>query len=422
MVKKVENANKNDLYYISKNIVSPVLISYTLWLLKTAKSRGISTLYFLARDGYVLREIALQLSKKYDFDIDCRYLYCSRAALRSASFHLADQEGMNLLFYHSNHVTLSSLFQRMNMPFSLQEIFLNDWKIEDSELTRKLSSADLEYYKEKFRNHPQFQSYITEWSRSTYTNTINYFHQEELFNQPIVAIVDSGWSGTIQRGLRQLLISDGYKGKIIGFYFGLYQEPKPEDGEYLPWFFSKKEHLKNKLLFNNVLFECMLSAPHGMTITYKFNGQAYEPVQTTHPSNGMLEKIAIQIQGILDGVTDFLTTSQNAKHSIAANNHLCRLMTFPHKKEVEAYNDFIFCDDITESRFTKLAADNQRIYLKDCLLSRRLWRKFTHQSKDIFVPFWLYGILAYEPSLVKREWYRFNFLVYDLINLILNRT
>ena len=116
MVKKVENANKNDLYYISKNIVSPVLISYTLWLLKTAKSRGISTLYVLARDGYVLREIALQLSKKYDFDIDCRYLYCSRAALRSASFHLADQEGMNLLFYHSNHVTLSSLFQRMNMP------------------------------------------------------------------------------------------------------------------------------------------------------------------------------------------------------------------------------------------------------------------------------------------------------------------
>ncbi|MFR1474267.1 MAG: hypothetical protein ACLSB9_00195 [Hydrogeniiclostridium mannosilyticum] len=54
-----------------------------------------------------------------------------------------------------------------------------------------------------------------------------------------VAVVDTGWTGSIQRSLRQLLRSAGGNGGISGFCFGLYQEPKdPADGDYMAWYFS----------------------------------------------------------------------------------------------------------------------------------------------------------------------------------------
>lgn len=71
------------LYEVSREHTAPVLLDYVQWVLKEAQARNITTLYFLARDGFVLREIAERVCMKDRIPIHCRYLYCSRASLRS---------------------------------------------------------------------------------------------------------------------------------------------------------------------------------------------------------------------------------------------------------------------------------------------------------------------------------------------------
>ena len=71
-----------------KEFVGPILFDYVWWILYQAQQRGIQRLYFLARDGYLLREIAQQFCARFGLKIECRYLYCSRAALRMPSYHL----------------------------------------------------------------------------------------------------------------------------------------------------------------------------------------------------------------------------------------------------------------------------------------------------------------------------------------------
>lgn len=104
-----------DLYSISKEKVAPVLYSYVNWVLNNAKERKIHTLYFLARDGYILKKIAELICERYQWNMECRYLYCSRASLRMPSYHLIGDEAYDLIFASGYHVTLNTFFDRIEM-------------------------------------------------------------------------------------------------------------------------------------------------------------------------------------------------------------------------------------------------------------------------------------------------------------------
>ena len=70
--------------------------SYVFWVLQEAEKAGIHTLFFMARDGFVLKIIADKLSEMYFPSIKCKYFYCSRRAVKSALFtEYAIQEGLN---------------------------------------------------------------------------------------------------------------------------------------------------------------------------------------------------------------------------------------------------------------------------------------------------------------------------------------
>lgn len=75
------------LYNFGKEKLAPVLYAYIYWVLKEAKKRDIHTLYFLARDGYIMNKIARVICENEELDICCRYLYCSRMSLRMPTYH-----------------------------------------------------------------------------------------------------------------------------------------------------------------------------------------------------------------------------------------------------------------------------------------------------------------------------------------------
>ena len=68
-------------------VTAPVLFCYVGYVIESAVKLGIQRIYFLARDGYILKSIADVIIKKRELDIDTHYLYVSRYALRNALYY-----------------------------------------------------------------------------------------------------------------------------------------------------------------------------------------------------------------------------------------------------------------------------------------------------------------------------------------------
>lgn len=416
---------RSNLFLTSKESVGPVLCDFIYWVLDEATKRNISTLYFLARDGYTLKEIAELICYEKKIPIVCKYIYCSRASLRIPSYHLIGKEAYDLIFQGGYHVMPRSFFERAFIPSEYWDAIISESKFEkEVDLDKELSHSEIAHYKENLLCSKTFRNHVFKISKAAYKNAVGYFRQEGALDQEHIAIVDSGWTGSMQRSLRQLLEGEGFCGKITGFYFGLFVQPHdPMDGEYVSWYFSKnnqKKNKKNKVLFCNNLFECFLSAPHGTTIGYQYVNAKYQPILCVPPMDEQLEMIHIQIAGIMEGAKERIKNGMS-RNRFNSEFILRRLMGHPTRTIAETYGKFRFCDDITENYYFSLADINQQLLLKDYVIVPRLLRKALRMPRKIQAAdlFWPYGNIAFISSPIKRRWYWLNIYLWQWLKYTL---
>ena len=405
------------IYEESKNLIAPILESYTAWVLDEAQRRNIRTLYFLARDGYVLRQIAQALCEAKGIKIQCRYLYCSRRALRTPTYHLIGDEAYDLLFLGGYHVSMSSFLERAGISKDEWDVVLAEAEASQTiDIHREIAYAEIGKYREILLRSRTFCTRVMEHSVDAYPATIGYLKQEGLFEQERIGIVDSGWTGSIQRSMRQLLRAEGYTGQVTGFYFGMYTEPKdPADGEYLTWFFSGHTGKQRKVWFCNNLFECLLSAPHGMTVEYGRADSRFVPILGTPPSPQEKQMIDANVNGILAGVKDSIDLGKELRSKKWCAAHLRRLMCYPSRDTAKIYGRFAFCDDITEAYHFSLAGAEQQKLLKNYVVLSRIGRKMRRRSgtERMTELFWPCGTAAFVQSPVKRAWYKANIFLWE---------
>lgn len=68
------------------DIIGATLIPYVDWVIRDAIEKRFECLYFIARDGYLLKLIADALIRSYGWEIDTKYLYASRRTWRIQSY------------------------------------------------------------------------------------------------------------------------------------------------------------------------------------------------------------------------------------------------------------------------------------------------------------------------------------------------
>lgn len=96
IVKNME-PTKDKGYRIGYGFAGIALYVYVDWVLKQAKNRHIKHLYFIARDGFVLKKIADVIIYEYGYEVCTHYLYGSRRAWRVES-----QEKIDILKKYIN--------------------------------------------------------------------------------------------------------------------------------------------------------------------------------------------------------------------------------------------------------------------------------------------------------------------------------
>lgn len=411
---------------LGNHFSGPIIFYYVWWLLFQAHKRKLERIYFLARDGYLLREIALLFCREFNLNIDCRYLYVSRASLRMPVYHIIGEEAWNLLTLGGCQVTLRSLLDRARLTEKQCADVCKDCGLDAMDLDQLLNRHELAAWRDALKGSCLFHRLVTEKSKAAYGAAIGYMRQEGLMDGVPFALADSGWTGSMQRSLRQLLQSVGFEGRLTGFYFGMYVEPKaPEDGDYFTWYFNRRSGSFIKIPFCNNLLECILAAPHGMTSGYQLRDSKYIPVMLPAPQGAELEHIDGQISAVLGyaerRVKEIDFSAFPEKQARQETQRLIRrYMAHPSRKEAAYYGESLFCDDVTEAYRFPLADGAQVQALKGYSFPARVWRRIANKEQTVPELFWSYGTIAFLPHW-KRWWYRLNVYLWEWLRYRLHR-
>lgn len=213
---------------VAAGVAAPLLISYAAWILRDAERRGIRRVYFLARDGQVLLDIARRLAPRLGAGIDCRYLYASRQAwLRNVADLGATDAGHWLWWgvwqgFVPGETTLANLLLRLGVP----ERDLG------CDLGRELAAAGFPPeaharplgHEDKARLEAFFrtEAFAATLARSRAANRRlfrDYLAQEGLFDEGSAAMVDIGWAGNLHAALAGMQAAEGVT-PAHGYYFG----------------------------------------------------------------------------------------------------------------------------------------------------------------------------------------------------------
>jgi predicted HAD superfamily hydrolase len=77
---EARNQSERSLRDITASVVAPQLVDFVNWTLSEAIRRGLKRIYYLSRDGQVLKLLAEKIKSARGLDIDLRYLYTGRQA------------------------------------------------------------------------------------------------------------------------------------------------------------------------------------------------------------------------------------------------------------------------------------------------------------------------------------------------------
>ena len=211
-------------YDVGYEVLGPLCFGFSNWIIEHAKSKGISDLYFLAREGWFLQKaFDIVLSSNEAPGFRSHYLLASRRALMFPliSHHVADDVLGFLL--SSKPATLSQYFTIIDIVltkdrcveagFSGPEHLIDPYRNDDDK--KKLKQL-LDLY----------QNEITTAAETERLLYLEYLEQLNMDGQRHVGVVDSGWFGSGQPRLAKMIWEKNPDAEIHGFYFALHQNAR----------------------------------------------------------------------------------------------------------------------------------------------------------------------------------------------------
>lgn len=370
--------NNDDNYYynIGFSKFGILIYGFCKWLHNQIEKKNIKKVYFLSRDGFILK-------KAYDIlytdeYIRPKYLYISRRASRVPTLFLNSEfENLSENINMSNNFNLTTFIRRLGLKREDVETFIKP------EIDKEFSKK--EFFKdEKVKEfYEQIKEIVIQNSNKEYEILKKYLIQEEIYGN--IAIVDIGWEGTIQKKLNEFV---GGNDKIFGYYFGIHNDIKENVEGYL---FNREDGLEEKNIISASfgLFETLFLANEGSVRKYKINKDRVEPVLEEYEfldENGIeLEEIKY-VKEIQKGALDFIAKykeqsyiNKYMENSKIYFEELVELLINPTNKDIKKMKDILFNDTVN----VKLV-ESERIYK---YINLKLFRK------DFFKSVWKIGFL-----------------------------
>lgn len=398
---------------VSLYVMAPVMCMYVAWVLQEACAAGKKRLYFLARDGYSMYETARIFCEKAGLPIECRYLYCSRYAWRKAEYHLLKEGSLSYICLGGIDVNFRKLMSRAGLTETEgREIAGLMGMAEDYE--KPLAYRRLKELQSHLAACEPFMNKMLEKSRRAYPLVTGYLRQEGLLDAVPWAVVDSGWTGSMQRSLQRLLDSMGYEGKAEGYYFGMYEYPDGMDrNTYHCWYFEPGNGLRRKVYFSNSLFECIFSSPEGMTEGYEEREELYCPVleKPWNPNREKIEKTTEYLKRYAEELSDRSGKEfifGEARYESGDKLAFALLKSFmgrPAPGEAREFGSYVFCDDVIGEGDQKAAAELTPEQIRENWFFRKAASYLKKNGDRIRESAWVEGSLVCSGMAAAELWH-----------------
>ncbi len=189
----------------------PLLLGFAKWLCEQAIRHNVDRLYFLSRDGKIIKDAYDCIASLYPDAPISFYLYCSRRAVNLAKVRdLSDIMDLLYVDFATNCTLDNLLTQRFGINYDNipEELFTKYSLSRDS----RLKKDDLPLLCILFKEISPMIINIANIERLEY---MSYLDKMQIYSNGNVAIVDIGYNGTMQESLYK--IGDSKK-KIDGYY------------------------------------------------------------------------------------------------------------------------------------------------------------------------------------------------------------
>lgn len=243
----------NDFGY---NYFGSLLLGFVKWLNENLKSEKINKVYFLSRDGYVMKR-AFDLIK--DDSIKSYYFYASRrATIVPLLWKLEKEEEIFDVITFNKKIKIVSFLKKVGLDNIDCTSILKEFNVDKDDI------LDVDNRECFFPLLKKLFPMIKDNSKKEWEALKKYSCKMNFTEK--VAIVDIGWYGTMQNSLEKLFPEN----KIYGYYFGITPTTKIAKSNYKGYIFSKNKNIElyMKMHYFINIFEFLFLAQHGSVKKY----------------------------------------------------------------------------------------------------------------------------------------------------------
>lgn len=355
-------SNSSNFYYdFGYSNFGPLLYGFCLWLRENVKKNDIDNIYFLARDGYIIKKAYEMIFGESD---NIYYLEASRRSLRVP--------------YLSQKNSIDEMLEELPLPRQTNMIQIFDalgleLDIYSAKIKESGYSVERFYLREKVLKEEGFKNLISSIKDDIIANSIsenealkNYLKKNNFSKRN--AIVDIGWGGSMQKYLRNIFDTlPGYEDKeLVGFYFGLTEKAKGK---------LSSTNTANAYVFDNYnysseelerpfvgLFESLFLEPKGSVKRYHINTEnlveryQYEYINDSGEVLDDVDKIHNIQQGALVFIEEYMSTAisrYSKMDSEAAFKNLFSVGINPKLDQLEKLGSIVFFNNGFKEQLAK---------------------------------------------------------------------
>lgn len=259
-------ASNPEKFGFGASFAGPILYNYIDWVIRQSLTSKAQTLYFVARDGYVLKKIADLIIESKGYLLQTKYIYGSRLVWRIPREKSYTTFIENIFDEYREKLTVELLAYRLFIPEKkLREIL---------QIPQHLSVIHGSYKKKLCKSiieSPSVKDYILSQFEKKYGMLISYLKQEINLRDGNLFFVDLFGSGRTQDYLYNSLSEIVPNVRVNFFYITTIYCANNSDT-------SRKFSYLNSVKYSHDWLELLARSPEGQTVSYEQDGSKIHPV------------------------------------------------------------------------------------------------------------------------------------------------
>jgi predicted HAD superfamily hydrolase len=381
----------------------PLFVGFVEWIIERTTSAGLDALYFLARDGLIIKRIYEALRPASLKRVESHYLYSSRRVMTFAAIRTLDERALAFLMQSRGVNEVGLFLDRIGLDCRAHTDAIRDAGFDDPH-QKVTTEEDFERLKRLLMLLAQP---ICDRAAAERAVVQDYLVSSGLRSGRRVALIDVGWQCTQQQSIADMLHENGPR--IMGLYLGTFgtgihaahlHHPRYSHDAYLFRLGQPREYaemIAHGLLVVETLFA---STEKGISGLQRGPCGQIEPVRGT---DELSEDVKENIQQLQDAAMEFVEDYLVLKRVFpdlsmpkeVAIAELSRILARPTTIEAQLLGDIPFMLDFGEGTPRKIAPP---LTLRMLLRSRQSrWR-----SRGYHVVPWYAGSYRRSSALCRR--------------------